>query len=158
METFINFKNYNLLMFIFAHIVAGLIIGKITGNYLLALAVSLLIDIDHLIPYIKNKIIFSPKKFWQIITNPSDPYGNQRNYLHSFFTLVVISLIALLIDINMGFIISITYLSHLFLDMLDASDFYPLYPLKYNLIGPIKYLSKSEFVFTFLLFIIYLFV
>mgnify|MGYP001559157947 FL=1 len=73
-------------MFLFAHLFAGLIIGKIYGNYLIAIVGALIIDLDHLIPYIKNKIIFNPKKLWKTITNSKDPYGNQRNYLHSSFS------------------------------------------------------------------------
>lgn len=159
LERFINFRLNDNFMFISAHIAAGLIIGKITHNYPLALAGALLIDIDHLIPYIKHKIIYNPKKFWKTVTNPLDPYGSQRNYLHSFFTWIVISAIAsFLINFNIGLILSISYLSHLILDMLDGSDFYPFYPLKYNFIGPIKYLSKYEFLFTLFLFVIFLIV
>jgi membrane-bound metal-dependent hydrolase YbcI (DUF457 family) len=135
-------------MFIIAHIAAGLLIGKITNNYSLALAGALLIDIDHLIPYAKHKIIFNPKKFWKTVTDSSDTLGNQRNYLHSFFAWIIISIIALQIDFHNGCVLSLGYLSHLLLDFFDKSDFYLFYPFKYNFIGPIKYLSKHEFMFT----------
>jgi membrane-bound metal-dependent hydrolase YbcI (DUF457 family) len=143
-------------MFVGAHIVAGLVIGKITHNYPLALASALLIDVDHLIPYVKHKVIFNPKKFWKVVTDPSDPYGNQRNYLHSFFTWIIVSAVFFLIDFRIGIVISLGYLSHLVLDLLDGSDFYPFYPFKYNFIGPVKYLSKHEILFTLALFIIFL--
>ena len=78
-------------MFILSHLVAGLIIGKLMHHYLLAIASALLVDVDHLIPYFKHNVLFSAKKFWKIVTNPDDPYGNQRNYLHSFFTWFIVS-------------------------------------------------------------------
>ena len=143
-------------MFIGAHIAAGLIIGKITHNYSLALTGALLIDVDHLIPYVKHKVIFSPKKFWKTVTNPSDPYGNQRNYLHSVFTWMLVSAMVFLIDYNVGLVLSLAYLSHLVLDLLDGSDFYPFYPFKFRFIGPVKYLSKYELLFTLVLFAILL--
>jgi len=142
-------------MFILAHLAMGLIIGKITGNYPIALAGALLIDIDHLIPYIKHKLIFDLKKLWKTITNPDDLYGNQRNYLHSIFAFILINFLVFLFDYRIGIAFSLGYVSHLFLDMLDNSDFYPLYPLKYNIKGPIKYLSKTEFILTLFLFIIF---
>ena len=50
-------------MFVFAHLGAGLIIGKVFNNYTVALIGALVIDLDHLISYIKNKVLFNPKKF-----------------------------------------------------------------------------------------------
>ena len=60
-------------MFIVAHAAAGLIIGKVTNNYPIALVGSLVIDIDHLVPYVKHKVIFNPGKFWKTVTDPSLP-------------------------------------------------------------------------------------
>ncbi len=142
-------------MFIGAHLAAGLIIGKITNNYPLAIASAILVDADHLIPYFKHRIIFKPKKLWRAITNESDPYGNQRNFLHSFFSWFIISAIILLIDFNIGIIISLGYLSNLLLDLLDNSEFYPFYPLQYKIVGPVKYLSRQEIVFTAVLFVLF---
>ena len=143
-------------MFFFAHLLTGLIIGKLFGNYTVALLGALLIDLDHLIPYIKHKVIFGFKKFWKTITNPKDPYGNQRNYLHSFFTWIIISAIILLIDFRIGIIFSLAYLSHLFLDLIDGSDFYPFYPWKFNIKGPIKYFSMQEWIVTLILLIVFI--
>ena len=145
-------------MFFLAHLAAGLIIGKLIQNYPVALAGALLIDIDHLVPYIKYKIIFDLKKLWKIITNPDDPYGNQRNYLHSIFAFILINLGIFLFDYRIGIAFSLGYLSHLFLDALDSSDFYPLYPIKLNVRGPIKYFSKTEFILTLALFVIFFFI
>ncbi len=143
-------------MFIGTHIAAGLIIGKLTNNYPLALASSLLIDLDHLIPYIKHKVLFNPKKLWKVVTDTADPYGDQRNYLHSFFTWLLVSIIISLIDFQIGLVISLGYLSHLLLDLLDNSDFYPFYPLKYKVLGPVKYFSIYDFIITGALLIIFI--
>ena len=142
-------------MFILAHLAAGLIIGKISGNYLVSLIGALAMDLDHLIVYFKNKIILNPKKLWQTIINPDDPYGNQRNFLHSFFAWLAISGIGMAINFGAGLVLPTSYLSHLFLDMIDSSDFHPFYPIKLNIRGPIRYLSKSEMAFTFVMFFIF---
>ena len=142
-------------MFILAHLAAGLIIGKISGNYPASLIGALAVDLDHLIPYIRHKILLNPKKFWKTIANPEDPYGNQRNFLHSFFAWMLLSLIVTIINFNVGIILSLSYLIHLLLDLIDGSDFYPFYPFKLNIRGPIKYLSKSEFLFTAISFLIF---
>lgn len=144
-------------MFFFAHLFAGLIIGKIFGNYLIALMGALLIDLDHLIVYAKHGILLSPKKFWKTITNPLDSLGYQRNFLHSFFAWIIISIIIFLVDFRIGIIFSLAYLSHLFLDALDNSDFYPFYPWKkFNIRGPIKYFSMQEWIVTLILLIVFI--
>ena len=71
-------------MFFFAHLFAGLIIGCLSGNYLVALIGALFLDLDHLWVYAKHGILFKPKKLWKAIINPKDPYGNQRNLLHRY--------------------------------------------------------------------------
>ena len=138
-----------------AHILAGLIIGKVTNNYPLSMAGSLLIDVDHLVPYIKHKIIFNPKKLWETAIQEFDDYRNQRNYFHSLFTWAIFSLLVFFIDFNVGVVISLAYLSHLFLDFIDGADFFPFYPLKYKFIGPIKYFSKAEIIFTLILAVVF---
>jgi len=144
-------------MFIEVHLAAGLILGKLTNNYTLALAGALAIDLDHLIPYINNKVIFDLKRFWKTITDPKDPYGNQRNFLHSFIGWIFVSSALIIFNFEIGFIFSLGYLSHLLLDIADGSDFYPFYPLsKINLKGPIKYFSKTEFIIAIILFVIFL--
>ena len=143
-------------MFILAHLITGLVIGKLSGNYTAALIGSLAVDLDHLAVYIRHKILLSPKKFWQTVTNPDDPYGNQRSFLHSFFAWLPVSGIATAINFGAGVAFSISYLVHLLLDMIDSSDFHPLYPIKLNIKGPIRYLSKSEIAFTFVMFFVFL--
>ncbi len=143
-------------MFIIAHIAAGLILGKLTGNYYAALAGALILDIDHMIVYARHKILLSPRKFWKAITDPEDPYGSQRNIFHSLIGWLIILMVTVLAFQEAGFIFSIAYLSHLVLDFFDGSDFYPLYPMsKLNFKGPITYFSKAEICATLALFIMF---
>jgi membrane-bound metal-dependent hydrolase YbcI (DUF457 family) len=138
------------------HIVAGLIVGKITGDYALGISSSLLVDIDHLQSYIKSGVILRPKLFWKTITDKSDPYGDQRGYLHNLLVFLGISIILLL---SFGYIVLplvAGWLGHLLLDALDNSDYWPFYPYKQlNLRGHIKYASVQEAMFLFFLLIIY---
>ncbi len=136
-------------MFIIAHFIAGLIIGKLTNNYTAAIAGALLMDIDHLIPFFKHKVLFDIKKFWKTVTDPKDHLGDQRNYLHTVFVWGPVVLVSLALNNTVLLIFSLGWLSHIVLDMLDGSDFHPFYPIKYNLKGPIGYFSKNELIFTF---------
>ncbi len=44
-------------MFIITHFIAGLLIGKLTGNYTFALVGAVLIDVDHLFSYVKHRVL-----------------------------------------------------------------------------------------------------
>ncbi len=128
------------------HILAGLVIGKLTGNYSLSVAGSILIDVDHVFSYVKNGVLFKPKKFLQTVFNKDDPYGDQRFLLHNVLVFLLISGVVFLINHQIGFVFGLAYLSHLILDALDNSDYFPFFPnKKMNIRGPIKYFSKQEF-------------
>jgi len=136
---------YNVFMTLPTHAVLGLIIGKITGSYGLAIAASTLIDADHLISYVKSGVIKNPKLFWKTIMDQKDPYGDQRGILHNIFIWAFVSLIIFLFSHSGGIVISIGWLGHIFLEAIDNSDYWPLYPnKKINLKGPINYGSWQE--------------
>lgn len=138
------------------HIMAGLIIGKVTGNYSLAIASSVIMDFDHLQSYIKSGVIFKPKLFWNIVTSKVDPYGDQRGYLHNFVVFIVLSIILLFAFGDMLTPLILGWFGHLFLDALDNSAYWPFYSYKWiNINGPILYASYQEFVFAILLLVIY---
>jgi hypothetical protein len=141
------------IMFITAHIIAGLIVGKLLGSHVYALIFALAPDIDHIFIYVWHNVLFSPSRLWKTVTSKKDKYGNQRNILHSFFTWLAVSAAALGMDFTVGLVIAAAYLSHLLLDMLDGSDFYPLYPLRYKVI---PYFSMKEWIFTGVLFAVFL--
>jgi membrane-bound metal-dependent hydrolase YbcI (DUF457 family) len=130
------------------HVLAGLIIGKITGDFPTALAGSLVMDLDHTISYFRHGILFKPRQLFKAIHDEADPWGDQRNFLHSIFSWVVISILLVTINFNFGLVFSIAYFFHLVLDALDSADFYPFFPFrKFVIKGFVKYFSKQEIIF-----------
>lgn len=146
------------------HIIAWLIIWHLTWDYITAVACSFLVDVDHLLPIVKNWLLFHPKKIRSMMIDPNvtnDPVTwekeDQRNYLHSVFSFVILSALVLLISIPVGIVFAIAYCVHLSFDMLDKSDYYPFYPFKcINVKWFIRYFSKQEFLFACGLFIVWL--
>ncbi len=129
------------------HLLGGLIIGKITGDYTAALAGAVLVDSDHLLSYFKNGVWFSFKKFIKTVTSQDDPWGDQRNVLHNVIWALIISALVVVFNYKFGVVFALGYLSHLVLDALDNSDYFPFYPSqRLNLKGPIKYFSIAEVV------------
>lgn len=127
------------------HILLGAIIGKVTGDPVAAIAVSVLVDVDHLYSYAKHKVLFTFKKFWKVVTDQSDPYGDQRGYLHNIIIAAVISALSFFVSKKFGIVFSSAYFGHLLLDMLDTSDYFIFYPsTTVNVKGFIDYYSKGE--------------
>jgi len=143
-------------MYSTAHVAAGLIIGKLTGDYATAIIGATAADFDHLIPFVKSKVLFSFKKMWHATTKSED---SSRNHLHSIYAWVLISAIIMVFNFRTGWIFAAAYLSHFLLDLLDDSDFFPFFPSKkVNIKGFIGYFSRKEFVFTVALVLVYLFI
>ncbi len=129
------------------HLLAGLIIGKITGNFPAAIAGSLVMDLDHTISYFRQGILFKPRQLFKAIRDETDPWGDQRNFLHSVFSWIIFSALLLTINFNFGLTFSIAYFFHLIFDALDSADFYPFFPFrKFVIKGFVKYFSKQEIV------------
>jgi membrane-bound metal-dependent hydrolase YbcI (DUF457 family) len=138
------------------HLMAGLILGKITGNYPLSIGIGVGIDVDHVFSYFKNGILLKPKKFLKTIFNKDDPYGDQRFILHNVLVFILLSMIVLMFNRTIGVVFALAYFSHIFLDALDSSDYFPFFPnKKLNLHGPIKYFSKQEFTVFLLLIVVF---
>lgn len=138
------------------HLLAGLIIGKLTGNYAISLIGSVMIDLDHLIIFHRNGILFKLKKFIAAAINRIDLVIDQRNYFHNVFFFIIVAAAVLIINFKIGLAFSLAYLSHLLLDSLDNLNYFPFYPnKKINLRGPIKYCSLQEFIFAIVLFSIF---
>ena len=143
-------------MLLSTHLAAGLIISKLTGNYNYSLLGSVIMDLDHLIAYYRTGILLKFRKMLIATTGIADIGLPQRNFFHNIFFCLLVSVIVLAINFTAGLAFGAAYILHLILDSLDNSNYYPLYPnLKINLRGPIKYFSKQEFVFTFILLLIY---
>jgi len=140
-------------MYSTGHLALGLILGKLTGDYPTAIISSVAIDLDHLIPYAQQGIIFSPKKMWKAAKTP---HASSRGILHSFFAWAILSGIICLVNLEVGLVFSLGILGHFLLDALDGDDFYPFYPIKkMNTKGFIGYYSRKELFLTIVLFIIY---
>ena len=144
-------------MYLPSHIAAGLVIGKITGDYTTAIVGSLFLDLDHLYSFYKHKSFSKWKKFIKIITSEEDLYDDQRNYFHNIFFAVAVWVVFMLINFQIGLIFSIAYFFHLVMDSLDGAEYYPLYPSKkINLRGPIGFFSKYDMMVSIVLIIIFL--
>jgi archaellum biogenesis protein FlaJ (TadC family) len=127
---------------------AGLIIGKITGNYPIAIIVSLAIDLDHIISFYRHGVLFNFKKLLKEALDEKDPWGDQRNILHNVFVFIIISFLVIILNSKIALVFSLAYLTHLFLDAINGSPLYPLYPSKkFATKGFIKYNSKQEIMF-----------
>jgi hypothetical protein len=140
-------------MYSTAHLALGLIIGKVTGDYPTAIITSVALDFDHLWPHVKNKTIFKIKEIWNQAKLSGD---TSRNILHSFIFLVPMAVALWFFDHRIALVFIWSFLGHFFLDAIDDSDFWPLFPFKrINSKGFIGYYSRTEVVFTIILFLIY---
>lgn len=131
-----------------SHLLLGAIVGTATGDPITAIAVSALVDVDHLYSYAKHGVLWRPKQFWKTITDKADPYGDQRGYLHNIVVAAGISALTFLINPAFGITFTAAYFGHLLLDALDTSDYWIFYPNKsVNLRGFVDYYSKQEILF-----------
>jgi membrane-bound metal-dependent hydrolase YbcI (DUF457 family) len=138
------------------HTLVGLIIGKLTGDYSTALIGSLAMDLDHAVSHYRHGLFSKPRKWLQTMLNQKDSWGDQRSFLHSIFSWVIISLILLAINFHIGLVFSIAYFFHLILDLLDQSDFWPFFPFKKLVVkGPVGYFSKQEIIFDIMLIVVF---
>lgn len=132
------------------HALAGLLIGQTTGAWWPALLGAVAIDADHLISYARSGVLFRPPLLKKALLDPEDPWGDQRSYLHSLPVFALIAAVLYLAfpgsAVALAFILG--YASHLLLDTLDRSEYWPFFPnKKLSLRGPIGYYSKSELAF-----------
>lgn len=137
------------------HLAVGLIIGKLSNNYIPALIGTFIVDVDHLLCYIRHNILFNFKEIWKTSTSQESPYNDQRTFMHSLITWVIITAAGTLIDLKAGMVFSVAYLAHILLDMVDGCGFYPFYPLKFKTAGPIRYSSKAELILMLLLYTLF---
>ncbi|MDO8667490.1 MAG: metal-dependent hydrolase [bacterium] len=141
------------------HLAAGLIIGKLTGDYTVAFIGSTAVDLDHFFAFYRSNVLSKFKKMIAATTSQNFIVSDQRNYFHNIFFFLAISAIAIIINFEIGLVFSLAYLSHLILDSLDDQVYFPFYPnKKINSRGPIKYFSGQEIAFALVLFFIFLIV
>lgn len=127
------------------HLALGGIIGAITGQPILALVMSVIVDIDHLGTYYRHGVLKNPRLFWRTITQTNDPYGGQRGHLHSIFGIAIIAALSWLVVPVYALTLIFSHVGHLVLDALDSADYWPLYPFqKINIRGPVGFFSRHE--------------
>lgn len=139
-------------MTISSHVILGTFIGTTTGNIPLAIAVSVGVDVDHFVSYFKSGVIAKPKEFWKTITAREDQTGDQRGYLHNILVATTISAVVWFWWPSVAVTFGLAYFGHLFLDAIDSSKYWPLYPSKkICLVGIIPFYSVYELVFSIIL-------
>jgi membrane-bound metal-dependent hydrolase YbcI (DUF457 family) len=131
------------------HIILGLIIGKLTGNYELAVTTSVLVDCDHFVSLYKHDALKSFKSFWKAESDPEDPWGDQRGVLHTLFSVILTtSLSYFLFSPMIALIVGLSHFGHIFLDAISDSDSWPFRPFSnFRIRGFIPYYSKYEVLF-----------
>lgn len=70
-------------------------------------------------------------------------FSNHRTFTHSFLTLILYALTSSLIYMPLGISLSVAYLSHLLLDVLNKKKVPLLYPLKFGICLKLCYASKT---------------
>ncbi len=131
------------------HLALGLIIGKVTGNYTLAVSTSVLLDVDHFLSLYKHGALKSWKKFWKVDTNPEDPWGDERGVLHTLLSVfVVTSLCLFLFNPIIALTWFLAHFGHIFLDYISDSDSWVFRPFSnFKTRGFVPYYSKYEILF-----------
>lgn len=134
------------------HAVAGALIGCITGQPLVGILVACLPDIDHLYSYIKHGYLKNWPIFYKNAFGKEDIQGDQRNILHNIIIAFGLSLIVFFLFHSIFLTFLLSYASHLLLDAIDTSDYFPLYPYKIiNIRGFIDFYSWQEVLLNLLL-------
>lgn len=141
-----------LVMTIPTHLLAGLIIGKITGEYPGAILGALVLDVDHLYSYIRHKVLRKPKVLWKTLIKEEDMWGDQRNILHALYVGVAVLEVTLFISSRTYYAFALGYFSHIILDAIDRSPYYPLFPFRgISITGFIPYGSRLEWIISSIL-------
>ncbi|MFH1918224.1 MAG: metal-dependent hydrolase [Nanoarchaeota archaeon] len=142
---------------IFAHLLIGIILGKLYGNYFLFILGSIFPDIDHFYIIFKNKIYTLEKIIDSIKYEEKYNLNYKTSLFHSLIGLVIFSLIIYLIVGNKAIYFSVAYLLHLLIDWSDTDTKYFLYPLKIKFKGFLSIWSKPERALTIILIVMLLF-
>jgi len=139
---------------IFIHLLLGIILGNIFGNYFFFLLGSIFPDIDHIYIILKNRL-WNLKKIKQTIKYEKQ-FGLKYKtpLLHSLLGLMIFSSVIYLFNSNGTIYFSTAYFLHLLIDWIDIDEKYLLYPLKIKFRGFLPIWSRLEKILTIILMII----
>ena len=139
---------------IFMHLIVGIILGKIFGNYTLFIIGSMFPDLDHIYIILKNKLL-SIKMIIETLRF-EDKFGIKYKtpFFHSVFGLILFSLAAYLLNNEFIVPFGVSYLLHLLIDWLDIDEKYYLYPLKIKFKGFLPIGSRAEQILTLIAIIV----
>jgi len=128
---------------IFIHLLLGIILGKIFGNYFFFILGAIIPDSDHIYVIIKNKLWNFKKIIGTIKYEKRFGIKYKTPLFHSILGLILFSLIIYLFTARF-FYFSLAYLLHLLVDWLDIDEKFYLYPFKIKFKGFLPIWSKTE--------------
>jgi len=120
---------------IFLHLLLGIILGELYGNYFFFILGSVFADLDHLYVIFKHRL-FNIRKMIESIRYEHKYRINYKTPLfHSLFGAVIFSTAVFFIAPYGAIPFLIGYLLHLLLDLIDIDEKYLLYPLRIKFKG-----------------------
>lgn len=138
---------------IFIHLLLGILLGKIFGNYLFFIVGSIFPDFDHLYILVRKKI---PMK--EIIDSIRFEKKYNLRYktllFHSLLGLMLFSGILYVFNQKGALIFAMAYFLHLLIDWADIDEKYYLYPVKIKFKGFLPIWSRVEKVLTMILLVL----
>ena len=141
------------------HAMTGLLIGTAVGHPVEGVIFGCLPDIDHFYSYVKHGYLKNWNTFYKNAFGRDDAAGDQRNILHNIFVFAGLSILIWFLLPQFFLVFTIAYASHLVLDAIDTSDYFPLYPWKgINIRGFINFYSWQEGVLLSGILVAYIFV
>jgi len=143
---------------IFVHLILGLVLGKLFGNFWFFVIGSIFPDIDHFYIILKNKI-FSWKKYVDSMKYEKKYKIRYKTaFVHSFLGLMVFSFLVGLFNVYGGIAFALAYFSHLLIDWTDIDEKYYLYPYKKKFSGFLPIWSRFEKIITIIALIVLIYI
>lgn len=132
-------------MTIMTHVLVGYALSAYVGSPAVVVVAAAVPDIDHLLA-LRSGAYSNTSSFITSLFQREDVSHSQRNILHNIVVTGIVSLAAWIVSGSAAF--SAGYISHILLDMIDGSFYYPLYPSKrFAFRGIIPYMSLQETLF-----------
>jgi len=136
---------------IFIHLLIGILLGKIYGNYLFFIFGSITPDIDHLYIIFKNRLYNLKKLANSIKYEKKYSLRYKTPLVHSILGLIIFSSTVFLFNKTGAIYFAIAYSIHLLIDWVDIDEKYYLYPIKIKFRGFLPIWSKFEQILTIIL-------